>query len=461
MLEKSQLADFEYTHFPSIKKAKHALSDCDPCLIMMHIKKKDDVFDFSIFMQENHPYIPLILIMAADWQTSRKLMEKGVYHVIHPSSVDAKLLTHAIPAAIEQKSVENKLRSRDKILQTVNYAVEVFLSQLDWESRIHEVLARLGSVTRSDRVYIYKNELQQDAGIVSVLQEEWKAEGFQSAEDLPETINNEYQISGFSNWLEQLKKGEIVWGNVLKQQSEQKGLFLSRDIQSLAVTPIFTDQLWWGFIGYNQCRFEKQWTSVEVDALRAAAKILGAAVGRKDAETRLTHLATHDYLTNLPNRLLLEDRFELAVARAERSNKKFGIVAIDLDKFKRVNDVHGHPFGDKVLIEIAWRLSEAVRSSDTCARMGGDEFTVVAEEIDDSKDLLRVMEKLMNSLKPEILIDGKQVFVSASMGASIYPDHGTQMEQLMKAADIALYQVKNVQSGAKIYIDQQYSLLQE
>ena len=198
-----------------------------------------------------------------------------------------------------------------------------------------------------------------------------------------------------------------------------------------------------------------------MEALSAAAKILGAAVARKDAETRLTHLATHDFLTNLPNRMLLEDRFELAVARADRGEKKFGIIAIDLDKFKRVNDVHGHPFGDKVLIEIAWRFSEAVRGSDTCARMGGDEFTVIAEGINDDQDLLRVMEKIANSLKPAIVIDGKQVFVNASMGASIYPDHGTQMQQLMKAADIALYQVKSGQAGLKIFIDQQYTLLQE
>ena len=114
-----------------------------------------------------------------------------------------------------------------------------------------------------------------------------------------------------------------------------------------------------------------------------------------------------------------------------------------------------------MLVEIAWRLSEAIRSSDTCARVGGDEFTVLAEEISSKKDLLRVMEKLTRSLEPEISIDGKQVYVTASMGASIYPDHGTQIEQLMKAADIALYQVKDTYSGWKIFIDEQRSLLKE
>ena len=461
LLEQCEFTDFEYIRFTSIHEAKNVLLEDEPCLVMMHIDRGEKIDASLDYLKENHPYVPVILIMTVDGRISQTLMRKGVHHVIHPDYVDEKSLMQVIPAAIEQKRVENELRTRDAILQTVNYAAEVFLSQLDWESRINEVLARLGSVTQSDRVYIYKNEMHQEIGLVSVLQAEWAADGVQPLKGFPEVSRIEYQASGFHRWLEVLKKGEIICGSVLELPSEEQALLLKMDVQSLAVAPIFTDQVWWGFIGYDQCCCDKKWSSVEVDALKTAAKILGAAVARKDMEARLMYLATHDYLTNLPNRMLLEDRFALALARAKRSKKKFGIVTIDLDKFKRVNDVHGHPFGDKVLIEIAWRLSEAIRSSDTCARVGGDEFTVLAEEISSKKDLLRVMEKLTRSLEPEISIDGKQVYVTPSMGASIYPNHGIQMEQLMKAADIALYQVKDTHSGWKIFIDEQRSLLKE
>lgn len=461
LLEQCELTDFEYIHFPSIHKAKNAFLEGEPRLIMMHMNRRKKTELFLDYLQENYPHVPIILIMTADRRTSQSLMEKGVHHIIHSDHVDEISLTQIILAAIEQKRVENELRSRDAILQAVNYAAEMFLSQLDWESRINEVLARLGSVTQSDRVYIYKNEMRQEIGLVSILHAEWTATGVQPMKDFMEASGSEYQASGFRRWLEVFKKGEIICGNVLDLPSEEQAHLLKMDVRSLAVVPIFTDQLWWGFIGYDQCCCDKKWSSIEVDALRTSAKIMGAAIARQDAEIRLTHLATHDYLTNLPNRMLLEDRFMLAVARAERSGKKFGIVAIDLDKFKLVNDVHGHPFGDKVLVEVAWRLSEAVRSSDTCARVGGDEFTVLAEGINNKKDLLRVMEKLIRSLEPEISIDGKQVYVSASMGASIYPNHGTKMEQLMKAADIALYQVKDAYSGRKIFVDDQYSLLKE
>lgn len=461
LLQQCELSDFEYLHFSSINKARAAILECPPCLVLMHVKKKDKVVDFLGYMRENHVCVPVILIMISDRRTSQTLMEKGVHHVIHPEHVNQVVLMQVILAAIEQKRVENELRSRDAILQSVNYAAEVFLSRLDWESRINDVLARLGSATGSDRVYIYKNEMRQEVGLVSMLQAEWITTGVQPLKGFLEASGNEYRASGFQRWLEVLNRGEMIYGSVLDLPTEEQSHLLKMDVRSLAVVPIFTDQLWWGFIGYDQCCQDKNWSSIEVNALKTAAKILGAAIARQDAETRLTHLATHDYLTNLPNRMLLEDRFVLAVARAERSGKKFGIVAIDLDKFKLVNDAHGHPFGDKVLVEVAWRLSEAVRSSDTCARVGGDEFTVLAEGINNKKDLRRVMEKLALSMKPEISIDGKQVFLTASMGASIYPNHGTQMEQLMKAADIALYQVKDVYSGSKIFIDEQISWLKE
>ena len=461
LLELCELTDFEYVRFPSVHKAKNALMEGEPYLVLMHVNRKNKAVDFSGYMQENHPRVPVILIMTADRRTSQPMMIKGIHYVIQPDHVNKISLMQAIPAAIEQKRVENELRTRDAILQTVNFAAEVFLSQLDWESRINEVLERLGGVTESDRVYIYKNEMHPEIGLVSVLQAEWAADGVQPLKDFPGAGRIEYQASGLHRWLEVLKKGEIIRDSVRELPSEEQAHLLKMGVQSLAIVPIFTDQLWWGFIGYDQCRYDKKWSSVEVDALRTAAKILGAAVARKDMEIRLTYLATHDYLTNLPNRMLLEDRFELAVARAKRSKNKFGIIVIDLDKFKRVNDVHGHPFGDKVLVEVAWRLAEAVRASDTCARMGGDEFTVLAEEIHNKKDLLRVTEKLTRSLEPEISIDGKQVDVTASMGASIYPDHGAQLEQLMKAADIALYQAKNTQSGWKVFIDEQYTLLKE
>ena len=251
----------------------------------------------------------------------------------------------------------------------------------------------------------------------------------------------------------------MIHGPIEDLPETEKKILSQMGVRSIIVMPVIANGGWWGFMGFDQCRSVRSWSQVEIDALGTAARILGAAVSRQNAEKRLTHLATYDYLTDLPNRMLFEDRFEQAVARAKRVKKKIGVIAIDLDKFKSVNDLHGHPFGDKVLVEIAWRLSDAIRSSDTCARIGGDEFAVLAEGIDNKKDLLRVMEKLQCALETDIIINKISVRLTASMGASIHPNHGTGLETLMKAADKALYQVKQSYSGFKVFSDEQYSWL--
>jgi diguanylate cyclase (GGDEF)-like protein len=163
----------------------------------------------------------------------------------------------------------------------------------------------------------------------------------------------------------------------------------------------------------------------------------------------------------LPNRMLFEDRFYQTVARSERSGEKIAVISIDLDKFKAVNDTNGHPAGDKVLIETGTRFSATLRGSDTCARIGGDEFGVIAEGIRNKADAMRVMEKMAVALKDPINVDNKEIRISASMGAALYPDIGKDLEILLNAADKALYQVKEKHSSFKIFKDEQYTLLKE
>jgi len=448
-------------NFRSLRKAWGRLEGDDIALVLFNIPKVQKVREALEYVNDKSPFIPAVSILLANRTVSQDLIENGAYYVVDPESLTQVSLTHLILSAIEHKQIENELRTRDGILRAVNYAAEVFLSQLDWESRISDVLARWSSATHSDRIGIYQVERKMEVGWVCTLSVEWASKDITPMKESSESVEEECLSIEYKRWMEKLEEGDIIFGDVIDLPPAEQSFFLKRDVQSLAVVPIMVDKAWWGFILFERHRSMRKWSPVEIEALKTGANILSAAIARLDAEVRLTHLATHDFLTNLPNRLLLEDRFALAVSRAERTQKKFGIVAIDLDKFKNINDAHGHLFGDKVLVEVAWRLSESVRSSDTCARVGGDEFTVIAEGINKKKDLIRVMEKHSQSLEPMIEIEDKEVHITVSMGASIYPNHGTQMEQLMKAADIALYQVKDTYSGFKVYIDEQYSLLEE
>jgi diguanylate cyclase (GGDEF)-like protein/PAS domain S-box-containing protein len=163
----------------------------------------------------------------------------------------------------------------------------------------------------------------------------------------------------------------------------------------------------------------------------------------KHSQQRLYELVNHDPLTGLPNRRLLNELLEHAIRRAERESTKIALLFVDLDRFKNINDTLGHQVGDKLLKKAAQRLSDSVRDSDTIARLGGDEFVVMLEFTSDLEDPATVAKKIISSIQDEFIIDGYELFIGASIGISVFPEDGRNADDLIKAADIAMYQVKN------------------
>lgn len=163
---------------------------------------------------------------------------------------------------------------------------------------------------------------------------------------------------------------------------------------------------------------------------------------RRRIQSNLKHLAHHDALTNLPNRLLLDARLNHAIERAKRSNLQVAVLFIDLDHFKTINDSLGHEVGDKLLISISKRLVNCIREDDTVARLGGDEFIIIIEQLHDISDLDALLKKIMQVTSETISIDDHDLTTSASIGISIYPDDGNNAEQLMRNADAAMYHAK-------------------
>ena len=160
------------------------------------------------------------------------------------------------------------------------------------------------------------------------------------------------------------------------------------------------------------------------------------------AEAQLNHLAHHDPLTGLPNRLLFNDRLDQTLARAQREEGRCAILFFDLDGFKVINDTLGHSSGDLLLQTIAARLKGGLRSNDTAARLGGDEFVVLLDHIAKSEDAARIAGKLLEALALPVELGAEPVGVSASVGISVYPDNGRSRDALLKAADTAMYSAK-------------------
>jgi diguanylate cyclase (GGDEF)-like protein len=158
----------------------------------------------------------------------------------------------------------------------------------------------------------------------------------------------------------------------------------------------------------------------------------------------LAYQAHYDTLTNLPNRVLLHDRLSQAIIKAKRNQTKFALLFVDLDHFKEVNDTYGHEAGDSVLIEVAKRLKNSVRESDTVSRLSGDEFLIILEEFDTEAHIAIIAEDIVHNLRQTIYFKQEELLVTCSVGVSIYPDDSQDADTLIKYADQAMYKAKNI-----------------
>jgi diguanylate cyclase (GGDEF)-like protein len=170
---------------------------------------------------------------------------------------------------------------------------------------------------------------------------------------------------------------------------------------------------------------------------------------RKQAEAKLTQLALYDQLTGLPNRTMFYERLTALLPQARRTKSEMALLFIDLDGFKVVNDTLGHSIGDQLLQEVGKRLRACIRESDTAARMGGDEFTVILNNLQDSEQTTNIAEKIINAINQPMHLNGKICKVGASIGIAIYPNHAENAHDLVRAADSAMYHAKA--SGKNAY----------
>lgn len=191
----------------------------------------------------------------------------------------------------------------------------------------------------------------------------------------------------------------------------------------------------------------------DIRFLELVSQLLVIAQEQDERTHQLAYQAHHDALTGLPNRLLFEDRLGKAIDAARRNCDQVAVLFIDLDRFKQINDTLGHAVGDALLIQVARRLESCIRASDTLARRGGDEFMLVLSEINNSQQVARVAERLHDLLRLPFTIGQHELFVSASIGASIYPTDGENADTLQRSADSAMYRAKRTLRNSFQFFD--------
>jgi diguanylate cyclase (GGDEF)-like protein/PAS domain S-box-containing protein len=214
-----------------------------------------------------------------------------------------------------------------------------------------------------------------------------------------------------------------------------------------------TDEREWSYVRKDGSRI---WVNLAMTALKSASGKITGYLGiafditeRKKLTEYVNHLAHHDQLTGLPNRVLLDDRMRQAIQRAKRNHCKVAVLMVDIDHFKRINDSLGHAAGDSLLDVVAKKLCSAVRQTDTVARMGGDEFVIVMPEFRDQKDAERCAEAILQKVATPTMLGTREVNMTVSVGLCIFPDCARDAESLLKNADAAMYEAK--ESGRNTY----------
>ncbi len=182
--------------------------------------------------------------------------------------------------------------------------------------------------------------------------------------------------------------------------------------------------------------------SIVVEGKTRLLSIINDVTKRKQAEKTIKRLAYFDSLTALPNRKMFFDNFRKAIIQAEQSNLKVALLYIDLDSFKDINDSFGHPVGDQLLVQVAKRLKKSLRKNNTVFRLGGDEFAIIVENISNSQEASKIADRLLCLLKNPFTLENNKLFSFASIGISVYPDDGLNVDTLLKNSDIAMYQAK-------------------
>ncbi|WP_192929803.1 EAL domain-containing protein [Alkaliphilus serpentinus] len=465
-----------------------------------------------------------------------------------------------------RKEMEYQLRDRERILKGVSKATAILLRTMELDDGLNQVLQVLGKATKADRSYIFQNHVHPISKKLIVSHKyEWCNQDIEPQADNPDLQEICYYSLGIMRWYDTLSSGKEVKGFVRDFPDGERLMLEPQGVKTLAIVPIFVDNSFWGFLGFDDCTHNREWTNSEVALLNTAAASIGGAIKRsqdekqiqillkndfkqtvqnlqnlvfkcrrtpenefyftlfegrladklglttervyerklisvlkdktnkvkhhfvsafegnicnfeleyddkiyytslspiyhnnevveivgsatditnlKAAEEKVRYMAYYDTLTGLPNRAFFREQLGYLISHANRNNTSIAILFLDLDRFKVINDTLDHMAGDELLKETANRLKRVVNDDDMVVRMGGDEFIVVFPEVEEG-NITRLVQKIIEVFKDAFNIKEHEIFASTSIGISLFPDDGRDMDSLIKNAETAMYRAKD------------------
>jgi len=357
----------------------------------------------------------------------------------------------------QRKQAEIELLKRDSLLSGVAEAMNHLLCDTNYQSAVSKALATLGVAVAVDRVCIWECHAGAVTGEANVsLRFEWVRDG----NDLMRMVewvpvpgspapgrSDKQEGKGFSCTQCPMSNAQCPIPDSQKALLSS-GLPVSCCVPSgdgyisVLLVPVRLENQFWGYISFEDSKTERRWYKSEESILVALAASIGGALERHRIEEKIRHQAYHDRLTGLPNRQVLDSRLPVAIEGSRSRQNMLGVMFLDLDRFKIINDTLGHPIGDRLLQNAALRLRSCLREGDTIVRWGGDEFILLLPHLSCAEDAAQIAGRIIENLAPAFEIEGHQLYVTSSIGIALYPRDGKDAETLIKNADAALYRAK-------------------
>ncbi len=324
----------------------------------------------------------------------------------------------------------------------------VSVSASNYDEKVQDLLKTSGEFSKSDRAYV--GLFSEDNGEFCYIDEWLAGVNFSSVQKI-----GKIPQSAFPWCLNQLLSNQIVYLESIDklpgEAIDEKEKLREYQISALILIPIQSSKKIIGFLGFDQIQKRNYWRMDNPELLRVLANILADAIGKIENEKEMHYRAFYDGLTGLPNRILFHERLEKSIAAAKADGKQIGVIFVDIDGFKEVNDTMGHDWGDHLLNRIGTRLSENLRNSDSMARFGGDEFLILVSQFTDISELAEVAKQLMSVFHQPVSLGEQEFYISGSGGIAVFPEDGDTVQSLIKHADLAMYDAKKNGKGQIVF----------
>jgi diguanylate cyclase (GGDEF)-like protein/PAS domain S-box-containing protein len=345
-----------------------------------------------------------------------------------------------------RRTAQQGLAYRDRILDAVALSVAELMISPSMNATMTNVLKAVGQALNVDRLLVAEGS-QLNLTLDGAVRYAWRTSD--SIRAIESVEHPDAKVGEIENWLAPLRDGKPVISSAHTATGFVAQMMRNLGTLSTIQIPVSVAGEYWGRIIIDECKTLRTWTSVEIDALGIFARVIGAVLSRERSRAVLERLTRYDDLTGLPNRRLFSEILVKEIARMSRFGPSFGVLFVNLDRFKDVDDTLGRAVGDGLLRMVAERLATIVRSVDSIARFGGDDFAVMQVEAHEARDLVKLADRLVEELSAPYVVDGNDIRVTASVGVSFREADSTDAETLLSQAHIALYRAKD--EGGKRY----------